>query len=40
MGRRWIWWMHKRGMKELVVPGVIVVSVLVRLIMGLASYSG
>ncbi|KIK01855.1 glycosyltransferase family 57 protein [Laccaria amethystina LaAM-08-1] len=32
--------MHKRGMKELVVPGVIAVSVLVRLVMGLASYSG
>ena len=32
--------MHKRGMKELVVPGVIVASVLARLVMGLASYSG
>ena len=40
MGRRWIRWMHKRGMKEMVVPGVIAVSVLVRLVMGLAPYSG
>ena len=40
MGRRWIRWMHKSGMKEWVVPGVIAASTLVKFAIGLGSYSG
>jgi alpha-1,3-glucosyltransferase len=40
MGRRWIRWMHKRGIKEWVIPGVIVASTLVKFLIGLGSYSG
>jgi len=40
MGRRWIRWMHKRGIKEWVVPGVIAASTLVKFAIGLGSYSG
>ncbi|PPQ91702.1 hypothetical protein CVT25_012915 [Psilocybe cyanescens] len=40
MGRRWIRWMHKRGLKAWVVPGILVVSLLVKLAVGLGSYSG
>jgi hypothetical protein len=40
MGRRWIRWMHKRSMKEWVVPGVIATLTLVKFAIGLGSYSG
>ena len=40
MGRRWIRWMHKRGIEEWVVPGVIAASTLVKFAIGLGSYSG
>jgi alpha-1,3-glucosyltransferase len=40
MGRRWIRWMHKRGIKEWVIPGVIAASTLVKFAIGLGSYSG
>ncbi|KAF8967145.1 glucosyltransferase [Flammula alnicola] len=40
MARRWIRWMHKRGFKQWVVPGIIAVSTLVKLAIGLGSYSG
>lgn len=40
MGRRWIRWMHKRGIKQWVVPGGIILSMLVKVCMGLGSYSG
>ena len=40
MGRRWIRWMHKRGIKEWVIPGVIAASTLVKFLIGLGSYSG
>jgi alpha-1,3-glucosyltransferase len=40
MGRRWIRWMHKRGIEEWVIPGVIAASTLVKFAIGLGSYSG
>ena len=40
MGRRWIRWMHKRDIKEWVVPGIIAASTLVKFAIGLGSYSG
>ena len=40
MGRRWIRWLHKRGMKEWVVPGAILASTFAKCCMGLGSYSG
>lgn len=40
MGRRWIRWMHKRGIEEWVVPGIIAASTLVKFAIGLGSYSG
>lgn len=40
MGRRWIRWLHKKGMKEWVVPGAILASTFVKCCMGLGSYSG
>ncbi|KAH9480442.1 Dolichyl pyrophosphate Man9GlcNAc2 alpha-1,3-glucosyltransferase [Psilocybe cubensis] len=40
MGRRWIRWMHKRGLKAWVVPAVLATSLLVKLAIGLGSYSG
>lgn len=40
MGKRWIRWMHKRGVGEWVVPGAVVVSTLVKFAIGLGSYSG
>lgn len=39
-GRRWIRWMHKSGMKQWVVPATIVVATLIKLVIGLGSYSG
>lgn len=40
MGRRWIRWMHKRGMKQWVLPGIVMVAVLFKWAIGLGSYSG
>ena len=40
MGRRWIRWMHKRGIEEWAIPGVIAASTLVKFAVGLGSYSG
>lgn len=40
MGRRWIRWMHKRGMKAWVLPGALLTSTLVKWCIGLGSYSG
>ncbi|ESK90477.1 glycosyltransferase family 57 protein [Moniliophthora roreri MCA 2997] len=40
MGRRCIRWMHKRGMKDWVFIGVLLVGVFVRFSIGLGSYSG
>ena len=40
MGRRWIRWLHKKAMKQWVVPGIIAASTLVKLAIGLGSYSG
>ena len=40
MGKRWVRWMHKNGMKQLVVPAAIAGSLWVRWAIGLASYSG
>lgn len=39
-GKRWIRWMHKHGLKNWVVPGVVVASIWVRWCIGLGSYSG
>ncbi|KDR82818.1 hypothetical protein GALMADRAFT_851446 [Galerina marginata CBS 339.88] len=40
LGRRWIRWMHKRGVRQWIVPGVLVASTLVKFAIGLGSYSG
>lgn len=40
MGRRWIRWMHKRGIEKWVEPGIIAASTLVKFAIGLGSYSG
>ena len=40
MGRRWIRWMHKRGIEEWVIPGIIAASTLVKFAIGLGPYSG
>ncbi|KAI0250725.1 ALG6, ALG8 glycosyltransferase family-domain-containing protein [Lactifluus subvellereus] len=39
-GRRWLRWMHKNGVKHWVVPCTLLASALVRLCVGLGSYSG
>lgn len=39
-GRRWIRWMHKCGIKQWIVPGIIAASTLVKVAIGLGSYSG
>jgi alpha-1,3-glucosyltransferase len=39
-GRRWIRWMHKCGQRQWVVPGTIAVATLIKLAIGLGSYSG
>ncbi|KAF8195559.1 glycosyltransferase family 57 protein [Pholiota molesta] len=39
-GRRWIRWMHKRGIKQWIVPGIIAASTLIKVAIGLGSYSG
>ncbi|RDB17831.1 Dolichyl pyrophosphate Man9GlcNAc2 alpha-1,3-glucosyltransferase [Hypsizygus marmoreus] len=40
MGRRWIRWMNRRGLKRWVVPGAILTSTLVKACISLGSYSG
>ncbi|KAF7298940.1 Glycosyltransferase family 57 protein [Mycena indigotica] len=40
MGRRWVRWMHKRGVKGWVVPCLLLASTLLKLCVGLGSYSG
>lgn len=40
MGRRWVRWMHKRGIKHWVVPGAVLAATLVKAGIGLGSYSG
>lgn len=40
MGRRWIRWMHKNGLKEWVIPSAIVASIWIRWGISLGSYSG
>lgn len=39
-GRRWLRWVHKNGVKHWVVPCTLLASALVRLCVGLGSYSG
>ncbi|KAH9936376.1 ALG6, ALG8 glycosyltransferase family-domain-containing protein [Fomitopsis serialis] len=40
MGRRWVRWMHKQGLKRWVVPCAVLASVWVKWSIGLGSYSG
>jgi hypothetical protein len=40
MGRAWIRWMHKRGLKSYIVSVLVLASVLVKFGIGLGSYSG
>ena len=40
MGKRWIRWMHKQGMKQWVVPSAIIASTWIKWGIGLGSYSG
>ena len=40
MGRRWVRWMHKHGLKRWVVPCAVLASVWVKWSIGLGSYSG
>ncbi|KAI0917254.1 hypothetical protein AcW1_010352 [Taiwanofungus camphoratus] len=40
LGKRWVRWMHKQGMKYLVIPSTVLASVWVKWIVGLGSYSG
>lgn len=40
MVRRWVRWMHKRGIKQWVVPAILAASTLVKFTIGLGSYSG
>jgi len=40
LGRRWLRWMHKNGVKHWVVPCTLLASVLVRWCIGLGPYSG
>jgi alpha-1,3-glucosyltransferase len=40
MGKRWVRWMHKTGMKGWVVPTAILGSTLVKWCVGLGPYSG
>jgi alpha-1,3-glucosyltransferase len=40
MGKRWIRWMHKRSIKQYVVPGILAASTLVKFAIGLGTYSG
>lgn len=40
LGRRWLRWMHKNGLKHWVVPCTLLASVVIRWCIGLGSYSG
>lgn len=40
MGKAWIRWMHKRGIKAWIVPLLVLASTLVKFCIGLGSYSG
>ncbi|KAF7299547.1 Glycosyltransferase family 57 protein [Mycena chlorophos] len=40
MARRWVRWMHKRGVKSWVLPTALLASTCVKLAVGLGSYSG
>ncbi len=40
LGRRWLRWMHKNGLKNWVVPCTLLASAVVRWCIGLGSYSG
>lgn len=40
MGKRWVRWMHKNGMKSWVAPAAIGASIWVKWCIGLGSYSG
>ncbi|KAG7088380.1 hypothetical protein E1B28_012381 [Marasmius oreades] len=40
LGRRFIRWAHKRGLKEWISVGILIVGVLIRLCIGIGSYSG
>ncbi|KAF6755794.1 glycosyltransferase family 57 protein [Ephemerocybe angulata] len=40
MGRRWIRYMHKRGLKSWVVPSAVAFATLLKLALGVGSYSG
>lgn len=40
MSRRWVRWMHRQGMKQWVLPSIILISTWVKWCIGLASYSG
>ncbi|KAG6831930.1 hypothetical protein H0H92_006531 [Tricholoma furcatifolium] len=40
MGRRWIRWMHRRNLRAWVVPVAVGTAVLVKLALGVGSYSG
>jgi hypothetical protein len=40
MGRRWIRWMHRRGLKRWAIPGILGLSIIVKLTIGLGTYSG
>lgn len=40
MGRRWLRWMHKRGLKTWIIPALILFSTLIKFCVGLGSYSG
>lgn len=40
MGKVWIRWMHKRGIKTWTVPLLVLVSTLIKFCVGLGSYSG
>ncbi|KAJ6477423.1 glycosyltransferase family 57 protein [Mycena vitilis] len=40
MAKRWIRWMHKRGVKAWVIPSALLASTCIKVSMGLGSYSG
>jgi alpha-1,3-glucosyltransferase len=40
MGKRWVWWMHRRGMTDWDIPSAVVASMLIKWCIGLGPYSG
>jgi len=40
MGKAWIRWMHKRGIKVWVLPLLVLISALLKFCIGLGTYSG